>query len=130
MTFPIATYRQLGNSLKMFGGALLFTSCLSAYLLDALVIDFITFVVMVLGAGVAEDSKRSAKWALGLMLYYSVVATAVFITGLIAPVFLKVGGRPIPDHLLPYGLAFLLLFGGWAVVNSAALAMRLHRGWA
>jgi len=92
-----------------------------AFLIDAFTVDICAIVYFFVGLSTMKGSRRAAKWALGITIFYVLVGAALIVVLQIAPDRMKIGGKPIPTGLLPYVTISLVLHWLWCVLNAVLL---------
>lgn len=120
------TGRITGYSLQAFGGAFILLALIEMFFLDAFTFDVMTLIVIGLGISVSKGSRRAAKWALAIMIYYVVLAIALAVVAAVSPANLNFGGRPAPSSALPLIIGFVAVAGAWALLNVFLLIRRLR----
>ncbi len=108
-----------GKSIIAFGIVSFLSSIVFAIVADAFAIDLGSFILMYLGAEVIRGMRKAAKWALGLMVYYStffIFSGFMLATGNAGS--LKIMGNSI--HSFNAGVAAFILFiyAAWAITNA------------
>ena len=121
MKQPSTSSKMLSLLLTAFA-LFTFGSCIvSAFIMDALIVDVTALIVAWLAVYIRQRSRRAHTWALIFMGYYVVVAAMLLVAGLVAPSRIRLSGRLIEPHQLPYALAFAAIAGCWALTNFLLL---------
>lgn len=112
-----ASSKAAGWSTVAFGVSLLASTVAGTVLFDACIIDLLAIVVVVLSFYVLSGSRKAAKWLSWIMVAYALVWAIMIVGSLLTPWRITVGGRPVPEPVLPWALGFIAAVGIWAVIN-------------
>ena len=112
-----ASSKAAGWSTVAFGVSLLASAVAGTVLFDVFIVDLLAIVVVVLSFYVLSGSRKAAKWLSWIMVAYALVGAIMIVGGLLTPWRIKVGGRPVPETVLPWALGFIAAVGIWAVIN-------------
>ena len=114
--------KSVAASVAGFGLVLIGSSFALLFVLDAFILDLVAVAVVLLGVAVWNGQRKAVKPLRLIMVCYALAALALLVSGTVKPTQLKLGGRAIEPHEVPWALAFAVFMGLWAMVNFILLS--------
>ena len=90
-------------------------------LVDSFTLDIGVIIYFLVGWPTMKGSRRAAKWALGITVFYILAGAALAVVLRIDPGRLTISGKPIPTELLSHVTTSLALGCLWSVLNAVLL---------